>query len=403
MAPDTLDDMRAAHIAGAIILLTALAVLPAPTHAASPLERNAGPHGVGFRVETRLDRARPFRPLVDPADDAHARPIRMFIWYPAAAGAPGGATVADYARESESSATRVPTDATLREAVAARMQREGADEEDLDAAVGRLLETPVRARWDAAPAEGSFPLVVIAPGGTTPGHMHALLGEHLASHGYVCVAVPSLPMHEGERWPFDQTGVALHVRDMEAALDHLLASPSVDRARVALAGWSVGGVAQALMEMRNPDVGALVSIDGATGYAYGLSMLRAAIDYDTAGVSVPYFHAHGLAPARFEVEKNFTVFDSLATGPAVLLTFPDLGHADFASLALLERRAVDPEGSARSVEAYGVLLEAVRRFLDASFEDPGDVAGVMERWLATPGVRGLVTGGTRGPRSKSSR
>jgi len=43
----------------------------------------AGPYGVGFKVEQRYDYSRPYRLDVAASRDQHARPIRMFIWYPA--------------------------------------------------------------------------------------------------------------------------------------------------------------------------------------------------------------------------------------------------------------------------------------------------------------------------------
>jgi dienelactone hydrolase len=379
---------------GVVLAATGVSAQPGGVAGATQsLEGVAGPHEVGFRVETRLDLARPFRLELNPADDEHARPIRMFIWYPTEReGTEPAATYADYILADHGEPPGGSLSDEARKAVGARLRSPEFDGELLDAAVDRLLEVPVRARRDAAPLIGHFPLIVIGPGGTTSASLHALLAEHLASHGFISVAIPSLPRRAGERWPFDQTGVALHLRDLETALDQLLAWPPVDRSRVGLAAWSVGGVAQALMAMRNPDVDVLVSLDGATGYAYGLEMLRAAIDFNERGVSVPYLHAHGLAPARYEVEKDFTVFESLTAGPALLLTFPDLSHADFTSQGVLERWAVDPAASARLVEVYSILIEAVRRFLDASFDDPSGALEALEVWLGDSEVQSIVRG-----------
>jgi hypothetical protein len=51
--------------------------------------------------------------------------------------------------------------------------------------------------------------------------------------------------------------------------------PEVSDGRIGLVAWSLGGVAQALLQMKNPDVGAVVSLDAATGYAYGEKLSRA--------------------------------------------------------------------------------------------------------------------------------
>src|SRR5688572_22257719 len=59
-----------------------------------------GPHAVGFRQLERLDPARPFwmpRTLDGkPRDRERARPIRISVWYPAAAATGATLTVGDY-------------------------------------------------------------------------------------------------------------------------------------------------------------------------------------------------------------------------------------------------------------------------------------------------------------------
>ena len=57
--------------------------------------------------------------------------------------------------------------------------------------LGRRLVTAPRGAWlDAPPAEGRFPLIVVAHGLGGSHSMWSTLGEFLASHGYV-VAAPT--------------------------------------------------------------------------------------------------------------------------------------------------------------------------------------------------------------------
>ncbi len=340
---------------------------PASAQETPPWDRLAkGPYDVGFKAEQRWDYSRPYRLDVEPARDERARPIRMFIWYPAR-HRPSDRPLAygDYVYLMDLSALPWEAPAAQCEVIVEALIAQHRKPVKFRHMMPRLLAAPTRAVRDAPVAGGRFPLLLFAPGGTTPGHLHAGLCEYLASHGYISVAVASLPARAGERWPFDQTGIDLHLRDQELALSHLFAWPSVDREQLGLVSWSVGGVSQALMQMRNPDVDAVVSLDGATGYAYGKEMASASVFFDPKGISVPYLHATGLMPGQYEVEKDFSFFHSLATGMRFLLTFEHLAHADFAAQLLFERQLMDPDGSGPASEGYAVLARAVRGFLDA--------------------------------------
>ncbi len=340
----------------------------------------AGAYDAGFKVEQRLDYSRPFRLDVDPSQDEHFRPIRMFIWYPARhRPADRPLTYGDYLVLNDVSVAPGASSADRQGALLEGLVAASAEPERFRQIAPRWLATPTRAVRQAPVAEGRFPLLVFAPGGTTPGYLHAGLCEYLASHGYVSVAVPSLPGRAGERWPFDQTGIDLHLRDQELALSHLFAWPSVDREKLGLVSWSVGGVSHALMQMRNPDVDAVVSLDGATGYAYGKEMIRSSIFFAEPGITVPYLQTTGLMPGRYEVEKDFSFYHSGSTGARYLLSFEHLAHADFAANLLLVRTLMDPETSGPAAESYATLAQVVKRFLDAYVRHD---AGAEERFLA---------------------
>ncbi len=370
-----------------------LAAATASAQATPPWDRlDRGPYDVGFKVEQRWDHSRPYRLDVDSTKDEHARPIRMFIWYPARQR-PSDRPLAygDYVYLSDLSALPWKAPTAQREAIVEGLIATHRKPVKFRQMMPRLLAAPTRAVRDAPVAGGRFPLLLFAPGGTTPGYLHAGLCEYLASHGYISVAVPSVPPRAGERWPFDQTGIDLHLRDQELALSHLFAWPSVDRDKLGLLAWSVGGVSHALMQMRNPDVDAVVSLDGATGYAYGKEMVSASVFFDQQGISVPYLHATGLMPGQYEVEKDFSFYHSLATGVRYLLTFEHLAHADFAAKILFERQLLDAESSGPATEGYAALARAVRGFLDAYVRRD---TGAEERFLTLvedPSLNGIVS------------
>ncbi|MFY7855747.1 MAG: alpha/beta hydrolase family protein [Rubrivivax sp.] len=109
--------------------------------------------------------------------------------------------------------------------------------------------SPSRARLDAAPAPGStrWPVVVLSHGLMNWAELMADLGEHLASHGHVVVAVQH--EDEGHEDPL-RAALAFRPLDIEAARDavqRIDATPGdalsgrLDLQRMAVVGYSMGG------------------------------------------------------------------------------------------------------------------------------------------------------------------
>src|SRR5262249_28807782 len=150
-----------------------------------------GPYRVGFTVLHRRDASRVWRvedDAVKPGDDP-TRPVRISVWYPAAASGGRPMRYGDYVR-----VPKVPSDfATFHEMLARRHLRSLSALIDGPAALARLLGGPVGARLDAPAAAGRFPLVTYASGlNESWQHANFVLAELLASHGFVVAAVPQL-------------------------------------------------------------------------------------------------------------------------------------------------------------------------------------------------------------------
>lgn len=156
-------------------------------------------------------------PLPDPAP-VYDRPLTVEIWYPAAAGATGATTY----------------EATIR-----------------DGATTVALHG--RAMRDAAPGDGSWPLVILSHG--YPGNRYIMshLGENLASKGYVVASIDhtdSIYEHAATFSPvsfgstlvnrsFDQLFVLEEMARLSAGDGFL--SGRVDTDNTAIIGYSMGG------------------------------------------------------------------------------------------------------------------------------------------------------------------
>ncbi len=326
-----------------------------------------GAYEVGFKFERQFDHARPFQNKYDQDGKIvknRARPVQMFVWYPAARGAnPKHLRYEEYLFLNDTEAE--PWRWTDAQKLALR-QKDGEEKQISGANWEAILALETAAVKDAKAAAGKFPLVIFGTGGGTGGHVYSVLCEYLASHGYVAVALTALPLKKGERWPFDASGIDAQRRDLEFAINYAYRLPFVDADKLALACWSVGGVTQALLQMRNSDVDALISLDAATGYEYGRDLLKPSIFLDFKKMKVPYMHTHGEGPVRYNVPKNFEYYDSLSVADAYLLTFKQLGHADFlACFGAVPQTILKTERSAAVIAGFKVLCQYVLNFLNA--------------------------------------
>jgi dienelactone hydrolase len=326
-----------------------------------------GAYEVGFKFERQYDHARPFQNKYDENGKIvknRARPIQMFIWYPAARSAdPKSLRYEEYLFLNDTEAE--PWQWTDTQKLALR-QKDGEEKQIAGEGWESILALETAAVKDAKAAAGKFPLVIFGAGGGTGGHVYSVLCEYLASHGYVAVALTALPLKKGERWPFDASGIDAQIRDLEFAINYAYRLPLVDTDKLALASWSVGGVTQALLQMRNSDVDALISLDAATGYEYGRDLLKQSIFLDFKKMNMPYLHAHGEGPVRYNVPKNFEYYDSLSVADAYLLTFKQLGHADFLPCyGAVPHAILKTERSAAVSAGFKALCQYVLNFLHA--------------------------------------
>ena len=171
-----------------------------------------GDHVIGVRTMTFTDAGR--ADVVNTPDDGdiptYDREITVEVWYPAAEGTEPGGTYPTILRDGE-------TQTTL---------------------------TGMAAR-DAAPAEGTFPLIVISHGYPGNRFLMSHLGENLASKGYVTASIdhPDSTYDDMGKFtstlvnrPLDQAFVMKSLTDLDDEVGAL-----IDDSNIGLIGYSMGG------------------------------------------------------------------------------------------------------------------------------------------------------------------
>ena len=241
---------------------------------------SAGPYAVGFRTVYQFDNTRTWRttrgyekPF---APDLKGRPIRVSVWYPAIRAARSRQMrFEEYVKPvGPKEFAELNNILELREKLLSGFRLPADRWSD-------LMATTVNAYADATPARGRFPLVLYEAGlDTTSTTTLSVLGEFLASHGYIVATVPLLgPTNENPdqgRTPSDRVRT---VQDLEVAWSLLREQTNVDETKTAVIGHSLGGVEAVNFAMRNANISAVIGLDGTYGFTGNEKILTELPDY----------------------------------------------------------------------------------------------------------------------------
>jgi dienelactone hydrolase len=224
-----------------------------------------GPHSVGFRVMQQYDYTRSYK-RVDAEGNLltgeRARPIQTLIWYPAQA-APAAKPMLfgrylDLMPAEDDFTPLSPEQHALKLKALLQSNSIGKNYE-------RERVQVTKAFQDAIPQHGLFPVVIYAPSLSGSAFENSDLCEYLASHGFIVLSSPSLGLHSRDMtWNLE--GIEAQVGDIEFLIGYSRTLPQADPARIAVAGWSWGGMTNLFATLQDSRIQALVSLDGALRY-----------------------------------------------------------------------------------------------------------------------------------------
>jgi len=362
-----MSTLRLFGLGAALVLLPAIALaldLDDPALGLPP-----GPHAVGYRVSVETDPGRSFGPRTDLSGSRLPRPlartVQVHLWYPAVAAGAEPMRHRDYVVAAAAAFARgdsVDEAAALR-AYAALPVRRGADPE----ALAEILERPMRARLDAAPLAGPFPLVVYAPSINADPYENAVLFEHLAGHGYVVASAPSVGLYEPEV-SRDRGGAEAQLGDLRFLLARAWDEPFVDRGRVGALGYSWGGMTGLLLALSHAGIDAVCCLDGAA----------AMTDYRPVAESFGCWDPRGLRAPLLEIvlvdqERDAAFHEAALYAPRWLWRLPGIKHRDLAADMVARLRLATGDADAAHASAtWSAVARRVKLFFDAHLK--GDAA-----------------------------
>jgi tetratricopeptide (TPR) repeat protein len=267
----------------------------------------------------QYDYSRTYRHLVDELGKVYqgerARPLQTLIWYPAEKNSAKPMTVGDYAN-------MMATETSFGK------PNMSADAKKWITGMKLTLATPLWAVRDATLASGRFPVVIYAPSFSAMSWENADLCEYLASHGYVVIASPDMGA-TSRQMTDDVAGVNTQALDISFLIGYAQSLTDTDMSRVAVAGFSWGGMSNLFAAARDNRIDALVALDGSMRYYPGL--VKQAGDVHPEQMTIPLlFFAQG--EITLEDQARYFTDSSKNEGPSVLNAWT---HGDLVTVHML--------------------------------------------------------------------
>jgi dienelactone hydrolase len=347
-----------------------------------------GPYPVGVQVKAQYDYSRVYRPVVDlvtgqPETHERARPIQSITWYPAKnKGKP--LTWRDYMATNATEDAPWLTPAEVQQATEAEIKNNLANLPP--ASARQVLAQPMWASKNAPAAEGKFPVVIYAPSYNATATENVDLCEYLASHGYIVIASRSMGTHT-KAITIDLEGAETQAGDIAFLIGQAHAIPQADMSRIAVVGYSWGGLANVLAAAKDDRIRALVSLDGSVrGYTQFVDGGKEAAKYATPGrLAVPMmFVGRADEPietvVKYKNKIDYSLLNEMSYADMTIVTMRPMRHEHFASDGL--RFSSDGQFDEYSRDevslAHSWAMRYVERFLDAYLKNDAKAMAFLD-------------------------
>ncbi|NRB51464.1 MAG: alpha/beta hydrolase [Saprospiraceae bacterium] len=346
------------------------------------IDLSSGKYKVGFKHYTNIDSTRTYRIKNEFNNQFIDRPIPISIWYPAEIEDDHSQqlTVLDYLEilKEEEEWGNLPNEFLL----------------DWfhylwNTAENRAhLTEKVNAFSNSNFINGKFPVVVYAPSYQASSIENFALFEYLASNGFVVISSPSRGTETRELEGGTSKDMETQSRDVEFLLKELHKYDGIDRDKIALMGFSFGGLSNAITVMKNKNIKALISLDGTERYRYNILEKSAYFNLDN--LNVPYVHfaqkdipevvlREDKIPERLNYE--FQLYDSLKYSNVYRYKFHDLTHSNFSSYGILfgNRDKRQDKSDDKIMASYRQLSEYVLQHLNATLNKEDSAMKFIEK------------------------
>jgi dienelactone hydrolase len=296
------------------------------------------------------------------------RLLQVVTWYPAVGSSRSPMTYADYERLAAAETLRVATSDfgnDLVEGYRAFLVAHGV----ADSVVTAWFDAPMSAVRDARPSTGRYPIVLVAQGNGQSAADQSVLGEFLASHGFVVATCPSQSRLTGQ--PASESMVAAAAEDQAADLALMRASAEQRRdaaaGGIAIVAHSFGARSALYEAMRDSTVRGIVSLDGGIGTATARDVYEQAASFRPSAVRIPILHFYETLDPP--MTPDWATLRRLGSAQVWLAKTHDMHHHHFSVLGAASGQYPQlgqaTGGTPQTGGAYAAVLAWTLAFLNA--------------------------------------
>ena len=287
-----------------------------------------GSYAVGFKSYFTYDESRQY--LLE--EDTIPRPLQVYFWYPSQDGS--GAKELNFksyidllAQGDDFKRSKDQIDEHSFSFVKAYTNHAKRNY-GLDTSIStqNFLDHPVHAvQGIPIPESSEFPLLIYVSSDGKASPQNHLLCEYLASHGFMIISVATARPFSSKGKDIESNALT-QVADMEYLIKFCKDSMQIHYSKLGLFGFSSGGDAIAIYQMRNEHVDAILSMDGGQEYSSFLKLYKMK-DFDLSKTDVPYCSLVN----NYENYSIYPYYNSVITKEKYLFKMPHLTHNGFIS------------------------------------------------------------------------
>jgi tetratricopeptide (TPR) repeat protein len=321
-----------------------------------------GPHQVGFQTIYQHDYSRSYQPKYKYGGELENkntnRLMQMAIWYPAQKG-----TSNEYLTLLEYITLAFQEDHS--EALSAEQQREIVEElknyQFSGQTVANLKTTALK---KADLKVGKFPVILYAPSLSASVAENFVLCEYLASHGFVVASVPAKGTYINDMQSADLQDIETQSQDLAFLLNFMHSFPNADANKIGVCGFSIGGLSNVILALRNMHIDAVVSLDGSIVSQGYLELMQDQYYFDPSRMRAAFCQISKNKNNPAANPSNF--LHQIQFADTHLIRFADLDHQDFNAFSIFFNYLFkNKEEGTKAIEAYPKQCRLTLEFFNA--------------------------------------
>jgi hypothetical protein len=333
----------------------------------------------GFKIIRSVDTSRIYKPGTGASNYLHFRPLDIDVWYPANPSSTDSALLFRDILGLLEKRANYYTASNAGNGVTRQIAQylcSGLNCSDTT----KLLNFRTKSFKDAAPVENKFPLVIYLCAYNGMSFENFTLFEALTRKGFVVVSISSIGRYPGDM-TMKKEDLLEQVNDAVASMDVLKQSSNIDFSKIAIIGYSWGGLAGSILANRIHNAACLISLDGSEFHHYGeakdentdFNDTRNSQEFTNMRLSIPYLRLESSPLRDTTREDSVYNFSEKLANEKVIFKIDSTQHEDFSCLPVVVRES----GNCKGNQYFNIISKLTISFLEEHLKNVNSFSEIV--------------------------